>query len=53
MSVDNDGTLGKVPNPRILIGENYNFNLGQMLAVFMPINPGCQKKQGSSPHLLS
>lgn len=53
MSVDKDGTLGKVPNSQVRIGKNDNCNLTQMLAVFMLINPAsattwdCQKKWGS------
>lgn len=38
MSADNDGTLGKVLNPRVLIGKNYNCDLAQTLMGFMLIN---------------
>lgn len=39
MSMDNDEVLGKVPNSRALIGENYNCQLVQMLMGFMLTNP--------------
>ena len=38
MSADNDGTLGKAPNPRVLIGKNYNCNLAQILKGFTLIS---------------
>lgn len=39
MSVHNDGTLGKVPSSRVLIGENFKCNLAPRREGFMHINP--------------
>ena len=53
MSVDKDVTLGKVSNPWVPGGKNYNCNLAQGFGSFMLINPAsattwdCQKKWGS------
>lgn len=57
MSTDNGETLGKAPNPRVLIGKNSNCNLTQVLAGFMLISPASApvrdgRKKQDSPALV-